>query len=232
MKFRQFIEAELQLGGPGRKPFGYRPLKGQHEALQQWMEANRSIANKRIHMSYGPIGSTMDVPQIVQSGYKRMNGKPFGLWYAFGQDWVEFVLNENPGGIVDFIYELEINPTKVLVVKDRQTVEYLDKNFGVMSDWAKHGWISNDKYGRFGGIQRIEYGPGIRGDKAVTLERPKLLNWEQMRSVYDGIEVYPDKVDAAWIDEWAVDSGCIWNRAGIRRVHLLARYNKDSNKYE
>ena len=226
--FKQYIES--------KKPMNYRPRDGQEEALRNWIEENANhIIGRRIHMSYEGVGEITDVPQIVEPGYYRMNGKPFGLWYAFGRDWIDFVANQMPSGVVDNIYEVVLNPTRLLVVKDQKTVEEIEKEFAVLSGFKNHGWSSDDKYGMFGGIKKVGWGIGTsknpNGPGYVTTEHPRLLNWEQMRQAYDGIELYPEKIEAAWSEDWTVDSGCIWNKQGIKTLKTLGRYDPVSSRY-
>jgi len=59
----------------------------------------------------------------------------------------------------------------------------------------------------------------------------RMLNWQTLARDYWGIELDPENIYARWSHEWAVHSGCIWNKRGIAGIKLLARYDANSGKY-
>lgn len=209
MEFRQWLES-------------YAEIMQKVVALEKWAADNASaLQNKRIHITDKEM-IPFNKSQEVEPGYFRMNGKPFGLWYAFGKDWIDYIAREHLNGVADIIYEVQVNPVKMLNVKTDEQAAQLEKEFGVFNNFKQHGWYSDDE--RDGLVRYTTL-------NKITETRPKLLNWKRLSQIYDGIELDPQKVWRPWSDEWAIHSGCVWNKSAIMSHRVLAQYDPTTNQF-
>lgn len=204
--------------------------------FKQWFESNQKMVqalstlagkispNKRIHLSANKIEAINDKSQDLQPGHFRVNGKPFGLWYGVGTQWIDFVVNEMPKGVKTYIYELIVDLPKILVVQDEKHATEIEKEYGVWSDFHKFGW-----YDPAGAIQHIQHHDN---GQTVSTQRPKLIDWQKAGQKYFGVEVNPEKIYSPWSDRWDVHSGCVWNKSGIISLQLIAEYDPQTSTYQ
>jgi len=194
-------------------------------ALQKLVEKIKDNSQIRLHMTNHNL-IVKSRGQYVAPGYYRMNGKPFGLWYALGTNWFEFILFEHPNGIGDLIYKVDINPAKILSIQNQEQVENLEKqypNAHQTTAWGKHKEKATYK---------VTY-QNQNGEYRTIAERPYMPNWQLIARDYWGIEIiHPEKISGYWIEDWSVPSGCIWNKNGIKNVELLAKFNLKTESYE
>jgi hypothetical protein len=146
----------------------------------------------RIHMSNKPIHK-LEKRQYIQIP----DTKPHGLWYGFGDEWIDWTEMANPERKGKYIYETYINGSNILQIKDCSEIEKFTKEYGsgkqiipgkIFSiDWFR----TNIKY------DGIEINPYL--DQARLLD--KFL----------------------WYYSWDIASGCIWNleKVKLRLLGLL-----------
>ena len=92
-------------------------------ALETWVDSHSSLlAADRIHMSPTKKIIAKSKGQHIQPGYGRLNGKPFGFWYAIGLDWMNFLTTEFQSNIYDFIFKVDINPSKMIFIENQQQI--------------------------------------------------------------------------------------------------------------
>jgi len=172
---------------------------------------NSTSPNDRIIMS-----KQGDYNFVDYSGSQRISMKPKGLWYAVGNDWLQFVAREFGGGFGPHLFKIDINPSAMIMIHD------------------------HDSFIRFAN----EY--GIKDDPlAIFMNRVETImniDWIRVASDYSGIEISPYMgrfrlSNHMWYYGWDVASGCIWREDAINDYEFLYRNieplsKKDHSEYK
>jgi len=139
---------------------------------------------KRIHIT--------DSEVIIKSKtYCQFNKthKPAGLWYTINEEWLEWCKIEMPGWINKYQFELDIDLSKILMIKNTIDLKLFNKkytNSALGIEWNKVA----EKYDGIE-IQNYSY----------------LMNHVK----YDSIPL--------WVWGWDISSGCIWNLAALKGIN-------------
>lgn len=134
-------------------------------------------------------------------------GKPRGLWYAFGKEWIEWCLEE--GGVRflgSYVYAVTVDPAKVL------TLSTLSELYEFTREYATsiYTLLSLPSRGR------------------ADDEFCRVIDWDRVAQTYSGVEVSPYHWEARldpktfWYYSWDVASGCIWEPSAVTSFELLA----------
>jgi hypothetical protein len=94
---------------------------------------------------------------VEQSYMNNKLGKPSGLWYAIGTEWIDWVEVEMPHWMGSYFYKITTS-NKVLKIDDANKFEQLAKKYATTDnniDWIK---ISNI----YSGIEIAPYRPEYR----------------------------------------------------------------------
>jgi len=135
------------------------------------------------------------INKVAQDVTPSFLGKPKGLWYSCGDDWIQWASSEMPGMInkANYLYKIEVNYDKIKTVHSEAEFTFLEKEYGAKSmiggtviDWKK---LQDDG---FAGIEICPY----FNNKRYT---------------------------AQWYYSWDVASGCIWDPAGLVDFKLLGK---------
>ena len=145
----------------------------------------KAMVQKRVFYSPKPFGRLKPVRQEKTPSF----GKPKGLWYSCGNSWKDFVENEMGGmGGYSYMYEIEINPSKMLIINDHKSFLAFNDEFSLpdprgyddVIDWYR---VSQ----KYDGIEICPY----------------------MRKF---------RMSHFWYYSWDVASGCIWGSGAIKKV--------------
>ena len=118
--------------------------------------------------------------------------KPKGLWYGIGTAWLDWVRSEMPEWESDNVFLLDIDESRVKVIRNFQELMEFDKEYGVESEryanWRSINWgrVSND----WGGVEIAPY-------------------------------IYKARYDVSWYYGWDIASGCIWGNGVIRGIKKI-----------
>lgn len=159
-------------------------------------------SKERIHLTNKPINNTQ-----TSVKYKDAHGKPGGLWYGFGDNWINFKkygVTWNAGddtlssimGDEIYIYKLYLDFTNILVLDSEDSVEEFTNKYSVNNNYPYN--ISWEKV----------------GEKYTGIEFP---NYEQLgvRNWYERSEKY------SWLSTIDVNSGCVWDSSAITKIRQL-----------
>lgn len=155
---------------------------------EEYETISSQYSNKRIILS-----NEDEVKFVSKKDDQRVTYKPKGLWYGFGNSWLEWVRNEMPDWEKDYknIFLLDINDSSILKMSTKEELLDFTKKYShnsdnyfeiSMIDWKL---VAND----YDGIEINPYIHSARMDRKT--------NW-----------YYP----------WDVASGCIWNTGGIKSI--------------
>lgn len=148
--------------------------------------------NKRVIMSRKPI--TLNTNKVyTQPSAMVAFEKPQGLWYGFGNAWIKWVRSEMPEWEGNYLYEVDLGGSNILVLK---TVGDMISFYKRFSGGKKKGYMSG-----FGGAYDIP------------------IQWDNVSKKYDGIEI-PKYFNSlrmvmTWYYGWDIASGCIWNLKNV-----------------
>lgn len=92
--------------------------KDKQAALDRWLKSNTVDTN--ITMSDNNKINIKSRGQWFNPDKYRMNAKPIGLWYAPGKHWLEYLVNEYPAGIADYIFEINLNKSQILMMSQEK----------------------------------------------------------------------------------------------------------------
>ena len=157
--------------------------------------------NERVTISSKPITELLNKSQES----KRVFGKPVGLWYGFGDSWIEFLKYEMEMSYKDLkakhAYKIYPNFDRIITLKTEDDITNFTKKYHMDPN----------------GVEHMAFFPNND------------INWVKVSQDYDGVEI-PDYYNVklmsddpfySWLYLWDVDSGCIWNASGIKRLKHL-----------
>ena len=124
--------------------------------------------------------------------------KPKGLWYAIGNEWIDWVRSEMPHWEGDYIYKLDLNSTKILFLETYDDIEKFTRKYKIDIDYSgvdvfDINWKEVSE--NYSGIEISPYQSSVRH---------KML----------------------WYNGWDVASGCIWKKDGIESIVKIKKYVK------
>jgi hypothetical protein len=176
-----------------------------------------------------------DIEANKRNPLGRAGGKPFGLWYGLGTQWIDWVCENMGCEHYKYFYEVKI-VGNVLQLKTKQDhIDFWEK--------YKHDTFRTVESNRRYDSRRQPNLENLR-DAWKTYDWLPLINWAKVQEEYDGIEVMGGKFHNAalydskytyetegdkdfprgsikWVYSWDVDSGCIWNKDAIEIGQLL-----------
>ena len=146
---------------------------------------------ERVHAEMNKID-----PKTILRKYKatsqKLHKKPNGFWYAFGNEWTDYV-NSVGGGFesqYNWYYKVDVNSCKLRKLNSEKDIIEFTK-----------------EYTKFDGTKESEF-------------HTFFVDWSIVAKDYDGIEVFPfpKKLmpEAKWLKDWDVSSGCIWNTNKVK----------------
>jgi len=146
--------------------------------------------DQKVFISKEPYTNFRNTVQKTPDNSRR---KPAGLWYACGDEWIEWTKSEMPEWLEssDYLYEVKLGDG-VLRITNAEEFEWLEQKYlrpgrynDEVIDWKA---IQDDGYS---GIEICPY---------------------QSHGRYG----------SEWYYGWDVASGCIWDSSGIAEINLIA----------
>jgi hypothetical protein len=83
--------------------------------------------------------------------------KPRGLWYGIGPSWIDWVRSEMPDWEVDNVFKIDIDESKMLLIRNIEELDAFDKEYSTDDDsrWKNIYW--HKVASRYGGIEIAPY---------------------------------------------------------------------------
>lgn len=168
--------------------------------------------NERVHISTNRIDSIKD---IEQRG--TWFGKPNGLWYGFGDEWIYFAKH----GFFDgsnhsfkkkkYGYKIYLNMEKIIVLRTKNDVDNFVDRYLRKIPAAYYIYDDNQYSIDWAGVSEDYSGIEIPSYRELG-----------MRSWGDPFENSQKNVKRySWLNPWDVSSGCIWKSNGVSRIREL-----------
>jgi len=165
-------------------------------------EIGTDLSNK-VTMTPVPLDRVPNFPK------QEVGMKPQGLWYACGNDWMNWVCGEMPEWIGRYVYTLEIDESKILKIETKEQFEAFSDKYSIKSELT--GWGSSDS---------PDWSKVAEGSASSDLR------------AYSGIEICPAQYGPTWYGSWDVASGCIWDSTAILGARLIAKQTKEIDRSE
>ena len=132
------------------------------------------------------------------------NWKPKGLWYSFGNDWIDWVKYNMPEWEENYPYthKIEIDRSKILVLgEDISYLEFEEKYGDYTYCYDSYSWDERK-------VPR-----GIKWLKVML---------DLRKQDKHGIEIdCPFGPIGSWLRTWDVPSGCIWGKRAIKSIKRI-----------
>lgn len=122
--------------------------------------------------------------------------KPMGLWFGFGDAWIERCQSSTPRWVKPCNYQVMLNGANLLVLKTN--ADFLTFNKRYKADYYEEN--------------------GIRVNGLVIMRG---IDWPKIAREYDGIEMpiylwrFRLHPEFMWFYGWDCASGCVWNLSQI-----------------
>lgn len=159
--------------------------------LKTGFAVGRYSPDQRVVMSQFPIN------KVFQQQHQTITDKPTGLWYAIGNDWIDYIRGQPDISYWegDYIYLLELDMSQILKIYNENEFEVFTHKYGVSDS-------------------EIE---GIEDNMPIDINEVMYIDWEKVAYDYSGIEINPylGYKHQTWYRGWDVASGCIWNPNAI-----------------
>jgi len=128
-------------------------------------------------------------------GEQEIRMKPKGLWYGIGDSWLRWIKDEMPDWEHDNVYQLDINESKIKIIRNFNELVAFDKIYGV------------------------------ENESRMFFDNGRMIDWAKVAKDFDGIEIAPYIYEARfeynWYYGWDVASGCIWSSDVIKDIKKL-----------
>lgn len=173
----------------------------------------RNRKDRRTHLTLKP---NLDRKKFRGLREQRVDGKPLGLWYGFGDSWIEWCQGEQPDWLTPYIYEIVLREDKIFKVNGEGELDKFEETYAIpdplMAKFANEPLFKSD----IGRYDKIDY------NKLVA------EGWY-------GLEINPylwsRRLSRMWYYGWDCASGCVWNKRGVVDIRLFGRYDPDSGEF-
>lgn len=152
-------------------------------------------SDMRIHLSKSPIY------KLEKRGYiQKHSYKPNGFWYGFGNEWIDFVEIKFPEEKGEYVYEVYINSSNVLQIKD---------------------YLGIKKF-----TQKYRFDTQIEPGAVIFINWTKVALEYDGIEINPSVE--NARYEFPWYSSWDVASGCIWNLNNVK-TELVGLFKNDIN---
>lgn len=156
------------------------------------------VTGKRVFLCRDKFTGFRECRQVDPTKEReRPFGKPRGLFYSVGDEWVEWCKSEMPKWLDDyrFMYEVVLVEDRVMRITTADALKSFD----------------------------VEY--GIGRSSAAAFFGEVVPDWRRVAQTHGGIEIapyqYSHRFNMTWYYGWDVASGCVWSKGAVADVRLL-----------
>jgi len=195
-------------------PEGYQHIDiysyGETQLLQGDSEFANKIAsrykNEPIHVGRHEVINSINQEQapIEEFEERGVANKPYGLWFARGDGWMQFIDRNHFGIIGKQAHKLNLNTSEIAQV-----------NKNTITDFENKYLVSKDFFNDLSPI----YGNGV-------------IDWKKVAEDYSGVEVNLESFGESrpkWLTGWDITSGALWNDKALNATSHLKRVNGELN---
>jgi hypothetical protein len=125
--------------------------------------------------------------------------KPTGVWYATGDEWLEWCRTDMPGWIRPNLYRLTLDKSRMLIMRTASELRAFTKKYAHPDVLARHN--------------------------AMHLDWARVAN--EYTGIEIAPYIYECRFDLMWYYGWDVASGCVWDKSIIQcidPIEMPAKY--------
>ena len=195
-------------------PEGYQSIDNYSYGETQLLQGDSEFANKiasryknePIHVGRYEVINSINQEQapIEEFEERGVANKPYGLWFARGDGWMQFIDRNHFGIIGKQAHKLNLNTSEIAQV-NKNTIKDFEKKYLVGKDF-------------FNDLSPI-YGDGV-------------IDWKKVAEDYSGVEVNLESFGESrpkWLTGWDITSGALWNDKALNGTSHLQRVNGELN---
>lgn len=171
------------------------------EKMKRWSE------QRRLHITNTPL----ILGEFPKNPHLPSIGKPgCGLWYGINESWIEWCHSEMSHWLQPYIYEILVDESKILTIKDVDEFEAFE-----------------DKFAHVPGFDPDFCHPDVLKNNLRNFY--SRIHWGKVADLYGGIEIspyrYEKRLTSMWYYGMDVACGCIWSKDAIKGIELFASYD-------
>lgn len=141
--------------------------------------------------------------------------KPLGLWFAVGDEWLQFIINNKYKNNYKYLYEVVVDKSKMIFISDLKDLYQFSQQYGVRDTETST-------------VYDIAWDRVVKSTKKSGLiihPNLKSIIFKYKTNGYNALLYFKDM---EWYLTWDVSSGVIWNKNGFKTFQLI--YKKDEGK--
>ena len=131
---------------------------------------------------------------VEQEEYMNEVGKPSGLWYGIGTDWLDWVKSEMPHWKGRYFYKVYITNKVLRISNKEQFIKFINKYKIVDRTFPN----------------KI---------KLIDIDWKKVARYHS--GIEISPYLYEFRFKFLWYYSWDVASGCIWKRDGLAQIRRI-----------
>jgi hypothetical protein len=137
-----------------------KTIMGINESTHEFNEVSDDVYNtiNDKYSNYRTILSKKDTIEFKSIPIEDQNHhhKPRGLWYGIGTSWIDWIRSEMPEWETDNIFKLDIDESKILMIRNIEELDAFDKKYTDNDDmWRGIDW--RKVASEYGGIEIAPY---------------------------------------------------------------------------
>jgi hypothetical protein len=156
---RGFHAPARRPSGPRANP-GHWPLSPEMQDFVDGLDESRKIVM---------LTEPLDLDRLARElraldGKQETHAKPLGFWYACGGGWIEYAASDVPSKFGPWIYELDLDLSRVLALRTQESVLRFTESVGTKGgDVIRWGAVAR----AFDGVEARPYFSAMRYDERV-----------------------------------------------------------------
>ena len=167
-----------------------------------------------------------DIKTVFKMDSKHIYAKPFGLWFAVGDEWLQHMKKTNFWmSKYNYLYELELKKDKLIVIDSMLALQQFSSTYGI----GEHKDIQHQgQHFRLAFTTRIDWHTCVKKTKTQGIIISP--NFKTLYYKYDHHNHFSDVFkNIEWYLKWDVASGVIWDTHAIQKMTLV--YKKQNGYF-
>ncbi len=162
--------------------------------------------------------SPTKLKSVTNKTQKGTYFKPYGLWFACGDAWIQFITGEQYAPHeYKYLYEVKLRKKHILTINTLAQLHNFQKQYG-HAEQVKH----------------LDYGKLLFERRRVYIVQDyHYIDWKKVQDAgYTGVVICPFLLSKTnitteniaqyfWYWAWDIASGVVWNKDAVKQVSLL-----------
>lgn len=163
-----------------------------------------------------------DIKTIFKMDNKHIYPKPFGFWFAVGDEWIQHMKKTNFWmNKYNYLYELELNKSDVIVIDTLALLHDFSSAYGENVHYKEDHFT-------------ITFTPRVNWHKLIKDTSAKgIIISPNFKKLYYKYSYFNDKHSvfwgAEWYLRWDIASGVVWDTTAITNMKIV--YAKENGHF-